>query len=172
MSNIVLDKEINGSILDIGGGGEGVIGKIYQSQVTAIDRSKDELDEAPAGFNKLVMDACNLEFANNTFENITFFYTLMYIQNKNHTKAIQESYRVLKKGGHLYIWDTNIYEANPFLVQLKINANGSITNTTYGIYKENAFQDNNHFKTICKNVGFNLVQENLDNNQFYLHFIK
>lgn len=172
MIEIVLNKAINGSILDIGGGGEGVIGRIYQSKVTAIDNRQDELDEAPEGFVKLLMDACSLEFSNDTFDNVTLFYTLMYIEKEQHNKVIQEAYRVLENGGDLYIWDANIIEANPFLVHLNIDANGSIVNTTYGIYKENAFQDDKYFKSICENVGFNLVEEFIDNNQFYLRFKK
>lgn len=34
---IALKKELTGSILDIGGGGEGIIGRLYGSRVTAID---------------------------------------------------------------------------------------------------------------------------------------
>lgn len=153
-------------------GGEGIIGRIYKSQVTAIDNKQDELDEAPEGFTKLLMDACNLEFNDNAFDNVTLFYTLMYIEKAHHIKVIQEAYRVLKKEGELYIWDTNINEANPFLVQLNIDANGSIVNTTYGIYKEDAFQDKKYFEKICESVGLNLINNTEENNQFYLHFSK
>lgn len=172
MNKIALDKTIKGTILDIGGGGEGIIGRIYKSQVTAIDNRQDELDEAPEGFTKLLMDGCNLEFNDNTFDNVTLFYTLLYIDKEQHSKVIQEAYRVLKKQGELYIWDTNINEANPFLVQLNIDANGSIVNTTYGIYKENPFQDKNYFENICESVGLNLINNTEENNQFYLHFSK
>ena len=44
---ITLKKELTGSILDIGGGGEGIIGRLYGSRVTAIDNREEELDEAP-----------------------------------------------------------------------------------------------------------------------------
>lgn len=172
MIKINLDNRIKGSILDIGGGGEGIIGRIYQSQVTAIDNRQEELDEAPGGFNKLLMNACNLEFPDNYFDNITLFYTLMYMEKEQHSKVIQEAYRVLKNKGDLYIWDANINTANPFLVNLNIDANGTIINATYGIYKENAFQDKDYFKFICEKIGFNLIKDSLHNNQFYLHFSK
>ena len=35
---LTLEKELCGSILDIGGGGEGIIGRLYKSAVTAIDK--------------------------------------------------------------------------------------------------------------------------------------
>lgn len=36
-------------ILDIGGGGEGIIGMRYSNRVISIDTRKDELEEAPTG---------------------------------------------------------------------------------------------------------------------------
>lgn len=79
MVNVIIDKTIKWTILDIGGGGEGIIGRIYQSQVTAIDNRQEELDEAPEGFTKLLMDACDLKFEDSSFDNVSLFYTLMYI---------------------------------------------------------------------------------------------
>lgn len=172
MAQIALNKTIKGTILDIGGGGEGIIGRIYQSQVTAIDNRQEELDEAPEGFIKLLMDACNLKFEDSIFDNVSLFYTLMYIDKDKHIKVIEEAYRVLKKGGELYIWDTNIKEANPFLVQLSIDVGDTIINTTYGVYKENAFQDKDYYKSICEKLGFYLIEEFLDNNQIYLRLKK
>ena len=49
---IILEHELEGSILDIGGGGEGTIGRLYGTQVIAIDNRQEELDEAPEGFEK------------------------------------------------------------------------------------------------------------------------
>lgn len=49
-----LQKDLTEPILDLGGGGEGVIGLIYGGQVTAIDNRQEELDEAPKGPVKLV----------------------------------------------------------------------------------------------------------------------
>ena len=88
-----MNKTIKGSILDIGGGGEGIIGRIYQSQVTAIDNRQEELDEVPEGFSKLLMDACNLKFEDNIFDNVSLFYTLMYIDKNKHNKVIKEASR-------------------------------------------------------------------------------
>lgn len=167
-----MNKTIKGTILDIGGGGEGIIGRIYQSQVTAIDNRQEELDEAPEGFTKLLMDACDLKFEDSIFDNVSLFYTLMYIDKNKHNKVIKEAYRVLKKGGELYIWDTIINEANPFLVELNIDIGDSIVNTTYGVYKDNAFEDKDYYKSICEELGFYLIAEFLYNNQFYLHFKK
>ena len=51
-----------GLILDIGGGGEGVIGQLKGNQVIAIDPNKRELEEAANGPLKIVMDAADFSF--------------------------------------------------------------------------------------------------------------
>lgn len=42
---IKIHKELQGSILDIGGGGIGLIGRVYSQQVTAIDNRQDEKEK-------------------------------------------------------------------------------------------------------------------------------
>lgn len=100
---ISLNKELCGSILDIGGGGEGIIGRLYKSAVTAVDNMQEELDEAPNCCKKLLMDAAALDFADESFDNVTFFYSLMYMNTDVKAKAIEEACRVLKTGGVLTI---------------------------------------------------------------------
>lgn len=56
-ARLSLEKTLTGPILDLGGGGEGIIGRIYGRQATAIDNRQEELDEAPDGPKKLLMDA-------------------------------------------------------------------------------------------------------------------
>ena len=41
MNRIILSKNIKGTILDIGSGGEGIIGRSYKTQVTAIDNRQE-----------------------------------------------------------------------------------------------------------------------------------
>ena len=94
---LTLEKELRGSILDIGGGGEGIIGRLYKSAVTAIDNVQEELDEAPDCCKKLLMDAAELDFDNESFDNATFFYSLMYMDTETKEKALKEACRVLKK---------------------------------------------------------------------------
>ena len=69
-----------GHVLDIGGGGEGVIGRMKPKQVIAIDLSRRELEEAPEGPLKLVMDATDLKFLDRSFPTVTAFYMLMYVR--------------------------------------------------------------------------------------------
>lgn len=76
---IEIKETLTGSILDIGGGGEAVIGQIYKDRVTAIDNCEEELEEAPDCCCKQLMDATELLFPDDSFDNVTFFYTLMYM---------------------------------------------------------------------------------------------
>ena len=47
-------------ILDLGGGGEGIVGKLNGRQVVAIDTSVEELQETKNDAWKVVMDATDL----------------------------------------------------------------------------------------------------------------
>lgn len=116
MISIQLSKELYGSILDIGGGGEGIIGRIYGEQVTAIDNRQEELDEAPDGFEKRLMDAAELRFADLSFQHVTSFFTLMFMDEATQRAAIREAARVLRHGGRLHIWDatSSLPFRNPF----------------------------------------------------------
>ena len=44
---ITIDTIPNGSVIDIGGGGEGVIAQIGKDKVTVIDKHQEEINEAP-----------------------------------------------------------------------------------------------------------------------------
>ena len=135
---IEIKENLDGSILDIGGGGEAVIGQIYKDRVTAIDNRQEELDEAPDCCVKQLMDATELCFPDNSFDNVTFFYTLMYMTKETQRKAIREAARVLKEGGRMCIWDCTILSAypDPFVVDLDIQIANKKIHTSYGIVKQ------------------------------------
>jgi len=70
--------EGQGFVLDIGGGGEGVIGGLAPNRVVAIDRLASELEEArKSGCRCLMatMDASNLQFLNESFDAATAFFS-------------------------------------------------------------------------------------------------
>lgn len=152
MPQIRLTKELSGRILDIGGGGEGVIGRVYGMEVTAIDNSACELAEAPDNCEKLLMDACRMTFADSSFDHATAFFSLMYMSRPEQARALCETCRVLKPGGTLTLWDAVIAEnaPNPFLIDLDIDADGQWLHTTYGVGKEDAAQNAESLAQLCE----------------------
>ncbi len=98
-----------GFILDIGGGGEGVIGQLRGKDVVAIDFRKEELLEASDGPLKIIMDAKDLKFLDESFKTATAFFSLMYLKEKeDQLKVFREVARVLKPGGKFHIWEIDL----------------------------------------------------------------
>lgn len=167
-----LARELTGEILDVGGGGEGIIGRAYGPRVTAIDNRQEELDEAPEGPRKLLMDAAALAFPDASFHHVTFFFSLMYMPHPVQERAISEAARVLRPGGCLHIWDAEIACAypEPFLAELDIDAAGEAVHTTYGIVDPDAAQDSGRFLRLCQSAGLRLVRRQERDGCFYLCF--
>ena len=170
---IKISQPTIGDILDIGGGGEGIIGRLYTNQVISIDNRKEELDEAPDFCNKILMDATNLNFKENSFDVVTFFYSLMYMNEETKKKAIFESFRVLKTGGILCIWDTEIENTypKPFLVELDIRFENNEVHTTYGVIR-NEIQTIDMIKNHAKECGIKLILSEFEESIFYLKYCK
>ena len=170
-----LEKELSGSILDLGGGGEGVIGRVYRDQVTAIDNRQEELDEAPNGpAAKLLMDAAALAFPDRAFRHVTAFFSFLYMPHETQARAVSEAARVLCPGGSLHIWDADIAAAfpDPFLVELEIDAAGDTVHTTYGVVDSDAGQNSAHFFALCQAAGLHLADRRDWDGVFYLRFVK
>lgn len=170
---LTLNRELNGKILDVGGGGESVIGRLYTNQVVAIDIRQDELDEAPTGFEKILMDATQLEFKDNSFDHVTSFYTLMFMSTEDQKRAISEAARVLVNGGELHIWDCDILSAypEPFCVDVAVQLPDEHISTTYGVVKTDA-QDEFSITELCLKAGLILAFRNHSKYGFHLRFKK
>jgi len=50
---------------------------------------------------------------------------------------------------------------------LAIDIDGRTLHATYGIYKDDAFQDADYFKQIMKDLGLSLIKESNDSGHFY-----
>lgn len=62
----------------------------------------------------------------------------MYMTNDIQKEAIKEATRVLKRGGRIYIWDSNIDSTSrnePYVVNLDIVWGDNSVHTSYGIVK-------------------------------------
>jgi ubiquinone/menaquinone biosynthesis C-methylase UbiE len=136
---VVTDFQAVGYILDIGGGGEGIIGQMKPTQVIAIDLSRRELEEAPAGPLKIVMDATDLKFLDASFDKTTAFFSLMYMRPDVQQRTFAEVFRVLTPGGRWIIWDAVIPRAlendtrGP-VFRFRFQLPGKVVQTGYGTF--------------------------------------
>lgn len=173
LSNI----ELKGRILDIGGGGEGVIGQFKGEQVVAIDPNRSELEEAKSTKDlKIVMDAKDLQFLDNKFDTVTAFFTMMYIPIADHKKVFEEMQRVLKKDGEFVLWDLTIpnrgnIKKDIYGVRLNVKINDKIIESGYGILW-NKEQDMDHHSDLAKDIGFKILKKEEEKDTFYLRFRK
>lgn len=134
----VADFECDGLILDIGGGGEGVIGRLKGSQVVAIDLHPEELMSIVEGPQKMVMDARDLKFPDDHFAVVTAFFSMMYMKTRaDQQKVLSEAYRVLRPSGRMLIWDIDLpclpeTSKSGYLVRLHYHVCNYGKKTAYG----------------------------------------
>ena len=167
-----------GYVLDIGGGGEGVIGQLEGTRVVAIDKRKDELEEASVGeYLRIVMDATELQFLDSSFKTVTAFFSMMYMDDETKAKVFSEVYRVLKSGSDFYLWDLKVPKqpegSKPiYAIGLMIHLPNTDIQTGYGCPWALREQDIELFKKLGKDTGFKLEEETVDENIFFLRFTK
>jgi SAM-dependent methyltransferase len=170
--------EARGPILDIGGGGEGVIGQLKGTQVIAIDLSKRELEEAPPGpLVKIVMDARDLKFLDGAFDTATVFFTFMYIQSSDHEQVFRELHRVLRPGSRLLIWDVVFPKIEDVtkksaLFWFSFKLPDKTINTGYGVRLPPGEQGLPHFEELAQKAGFAVIAKKTDQRWFFLELAK
>ena len=157
------DFAASGYILDIGGGGEGIIGQMKPAQVIAIDLSKRELEEAPAGPLKIVMDATDLKFLDASFDTATAFFSLMYMRPATQQRVFAEVFRVLTRGGRWMIWDAVIPRAiendtrGP-VFRFRFHLPGKVVQTGYGTFWPEQAMDLDYYKRLACEAGFEIAK--------------
>ena len=174
----VRDFESLGYILDIGGGGEGIIGILKGEKVIAIDPRKRELEEAADGPLKIVMDARDLQFLDSTFNTVTAFFSLMYLKSKPDYEAVfGEAFRVLKPGGQFLIWDVSVPprpkgEKRNYLVLLMVTVKDRGIDTGYGQPWPEEAHDLAFYVDLAEKSGFQVMEQREDGQTFFLQLQK
>lgn len=177
--SIELNKfRCEGWILDIGGGGEGVIGQLFGEQVIAIDPNRRELEEVPSvGPLRIIMNAGDLKFLDSEFNTVTSFFTMLYIAHEDKEKVFKEIYRVLKPDGVFLLWDTNIPaynngEKDIYALPLKIHMEDKIIETGYGVPWPGKEQNINLYANLGRKTGFKVIEQKENGETYFIKFKK
>lgn len=174
----VKDFESKGFILDIGGGGEGVIGRLKGRDVAAIDIRKEELEEAVDGPLKIVMDARELKFLDGSFSTATAFFSLMYVgSQEDQRRILEETWRVLEPGGHFHVWEIDLSERpetdkKAYILPLRYRVGGEEIETGYGQRWPDESRGEEYYVTLAEHAGFRHVHTERNGNTFHLLFEK
>ncbi len=157
----------SGLILDIGGGGEGVIGRIAGERVVAIDRLQEELEEAPSGPLKIVMDARELGFLDGVFQTVTAFFSLMYMKGEDHRRVFEEVFRVLAPGGRFLVWDAvfpprgdETKDIAVFPISVDLPGGGTVS-TRYGVRWPTEGRDAAYYARLAEAARFEVGAQRL-----------
>jgi len=135
--HISIQEIPKGRVIDIGGGGEGVIAQAGGARVVAIDRLRSEIHEArekALDATWIVADATALPFSNQCLDNATAFFSCMYMSGDAQEKVFRETRRVLKNGGEFWIWDAHMVpKGRVFAIRLQVDSpDMAMVSTAYG----------------------------------------
>ncbi|MFX0046069.1 MAG: class I SAM-dependent methyltransferase [Candidatus Hermodarchaeota archaeon] len=102
----------DGLIIDIGGGGEGLVSRLEKDRVCVVDISLAKVREAQiygARAQWAVSDGCHLCFRTDTFDIATLWFSLGYMRGWDTKKLVmEEARRVLKQEATLSILGAKI----------------------------------------------------------------
>ncbi|OLS32043.1 MAG: Ubiquinone/menaquinone biosynthesis C-methyltransferase UbiE [Candidatus Heimdallarchaeota archaeon AB_125] len=171
MNTILIEEVPKGKILDVGGGGEGVIAQVGRERVTAVDKFQSEINEAK---NKapeatwVLADAKELEYSEEFFDNATSFFSIMYMSNDDKAEVFKEVNRVLKPNGEFWIWDASISkEEGVFVFKIKaILPNKKVVRTAYGVSSKK--QTVNDVVDLLESSGFKVEVVEDKKNWYFL----
>lgn len=168
----VSPERLEGFVVDIGAGGEGVIAKTCGGETVCVDIRKAEICEAKsrgAVAHWVLCDACSTPFRKGSFDVATFFFSLMYIKTLERKRAvIVEAKRVLKLDGLLYFWDAIIVE-KPDLHVVFVEANlpdGQKIFTGYGVRGNGKEQTLELVSKLALEAGFKVISTESHKNWF------
>lgn len=170
-------QKLGGFVLDVGGGGEGMMAKTCGSETVCVDISKIEIGEALSRgsvANWVLCDACSMPFKSGTFDTATFFFSLMYVKTpERKCTVIVEAKRVLKPDGLLHVWDAVIRE-KPDLNIIFVEANlpdGEKIYTGYGVRgKKEKEQTLELISSLALDAGFRVATTESHSNWFTARF--
>ncbi len=160
-----------GKVIDIGGGGEGVIAQVGGARVVAVDKHESEIDEARGKAPEaqwVVADATALPFADHSFDNATAFFSCMYMSSGVLKEVFGETRRVLKKGGEFWIWDAEMApKGKLFAIRLQVDLPDKPSiHTAYGVQARE--QSAAGMGRLLQEAGFELAETTRRKHWFFI----
>ncbi|MHA2425249.1 MAG: class I SAM-dependent methyltransferase [Candidatus Thorarchaeota archaeon] len=155
--------EKKGLIIDIGGGGEGLVSRIEGTRVYAVDIQLNEIKEArihnPPS-NWFVADGTTLPFREGMFDVASLWFSLGYMKDWEVKRSVlQEAHRVLKDDGQISVKAMKIdcdEEKLVFRVDYSL-PDGMLSRTGYGVIG----QQNQTQETVAdclQDIGFRIIE--------------
>jgi ubiquinone/menaquinone biosynthesis C-methylase UbiE len=175
---IILDAlPMDRLILDIGGGGEGLVSRISGKHVCAVDYRMSEILEArihnpPA--NWFVSDARHLPFRQNSFDIATLWFSLGYMRDwATKEQVLSRVLETLRAGGELSILASRIDCREDYFIfnALFTLPDGTTSKVGYGV-KGNQKQTLTRVYSLLRKVGFDEIQTEDHNWWFRVHAVK
>jgi ubiquinone/menaquinone biosynthesis C-methylase UbiE len=128
-----------GWIIDIGGGGEGLVSRIETSRVCAVDINLDRIREAMIHGQVsqwILSDGRMLSVKDERFSAATMWFSLGYVRDwASKTQVMSEVARVLKQSGHISILGAKIVCSEVrFVLRAHLHLpDGSVSQMSYGM---------------------------------------
>ena len=128
-----------GLIIDIGGGGEGLVSQIETSRVCAVDINLNKIREALIHGHVsqwILSDGRRLSIKDESFSVATIWFSLGYVRDwASKAQVLSEAARVLEHSGHISILGAKISCSEPkFVLRAHFHfPDGSVSQMSYGM---------------------------------------
>ena len=155
----------NGSIIDIGGGGEGFVSRIAGERVCLVDIRYSKILEARIhgiSSSLIVSDGSQLCFKSGSFHIATMWFALAYMSDwKTKGDALREIVRVLNKRGKLILYVMHIGDSDIHVFNgLFTLPDGIKSKMSYRV-KGGQKQDANTIRKLIEDFNFSVCNEHV-----------
>ncbi|NWF94926.1 MAG: methyltransferase domain-containing protein [Candidatus Thorarchaeota archaeon] len=166
-----------GLIIDIGGGGEGIVSRVEGTRVCAVDIRLDEILEARIHGSEpqwIVADAEYLPFKDESFAISTLWFSLCYMRSwyKKHA-VLKEVWRVLQEGATVSVLASKIdCTEDVFVINIHYTLpDGTVSQVGYGVHG-NQDQNPTTVTDMMSRSGFTVVLSEEHEHWFRLEVVK
>ncbi len=167
----------SGLVIDIGGGGEGLVSRIAGARVCAVDIRLDEIREARIHGSDpqwILGDGQALPLRDSVFETATLWFSLEYLRTSDTKfRVLDEVHRVLRQGGVISVLASRVMcEEEVFRIMIRYDLpDGSVSQTGYGVWGGQN-QNIDTATLFLKKAGFRVTRREDNEHWFRLEAIK